>query len=130
MDNCNSSGGNQPDLRGKPRLSFDEIAARFLDVDGNTLQPKRGVMIGTQSDPKSSNIIDDLTKATVPVRLEKRDVDKSDNFWDYPSKFSPKSDLLGASFSADNRAAHGKARTLGTASPVSFAHIVKNTGEG
>ncbi|KAF5759598.1 hypothetical protein HanXRQr2_Chr16g0743201 [Helianthus annuus] len=127
MDDCNSSGGNQPDIRGKPRPSFDEIDAHFLDVDGNTLQPKRGVMIGTQNDPKPSNIIDDLTKVTVPVRLEKRDVEKSDNFWDFPSKYTPKSDLFGASFSADNRVVQGK--TSGPAEPVSFAHIVKNTKE-
>ncbi|KAJ0752576.1 hypothetical protein HanPI659440_Chr09g0325971 [Helianthus annuus] len=126
MDELNNSGGNQQDTRGKPRLSFDQIAARFLDVDGNTLQPKRGVTIGTQNDPKSSNIIDDLTRVTVPVRLEKRDVGKSDNFWDYPSKYTPKSDFFGASFSADNRAAQGNS---GPADPVSFAHIVKNTKE-
>ncbi|KAJ0453051.1 hypothetical protein HanRHA438_Chr15g0730871 [Helianthus annuus] len=103
---------------GRPSLSFKEIADRILDVDGNTIQPKRGI-----------NIIDELTKVTVPVHVDKRDVEKADNFWDYPSKVSPKSDLFGASFAANNRAAQGKTHTSGNASPVSFAHIVKNTKE-
>ncbi|KAJ0521403.1 hypothetical protein HanIR_Chr10g0470471 [Helianthus annuus] len=44
MDDLSGSGGNQQDVCGKPRASFAEIAARFLDVDGNTWKPKRGVV--------------------------------------------------------------------------------------
>ncbi|XP_021992853.1 uncharacterized protein LOC110889597 [Helianthus annuus] len=51
MDDRFKSGGRSP-------LTFQQIADRLLDVNGNSVQPKRGI-----------NIIDELTKVSRPVQV-------------------------------------------------------------
>ncbi|MFS7888741.1 hypothetical protein Hanom_Chr00s000002g01598651 [Helianthus anomalus] len=102
MDDLNSSGGNQQDIRGKPRLSFEKNAARFLDVDGNTLQPKRGVTIRTQNNENQQPV----SRVSDRVGLNQPSM-----------RYAPRSD-----FDAPSSADQGN-------TPLSYAKVVNNTKE-
>ncbi|XP_022024397.1 uncharacterized protein LOC110924709 [Helianthus annuus] len=52
--------------RSKPPLPGKGLASRVLNIDGNPVLPRRG----TVAEPKKINIIDELTKVTIPVSLE------------------------------------------------------------
>ncbi|KAJ0615164.1 hypothetical protein HanIR_Chr02g0070901 [Helianthus annuus] len=104
MDDLSGSGGNQQDVCGKPRASFAEIAARFLDVEGNTWKPKRGVV------------------GSAPVSLGNLDT----TFWDSPGMgYTPISGLDKTNSVADQ----GLDKSAGIDTPISFANVVKNPKE-
>ncbi|XP_021996188.1 uncharacterized protein LOC110893386 [Helianthus annuus] len=108
MDELTKTGG-------RPPLSFKEIADRILDVDGNNIQPKRGI-----------NIIDELTKVSAPVQLD--------------NLSSPITGFHGLNLSADKEstkssgaanplAGNSNSRFSGAAEPLSFAKVVNNAKE-
>ncbi|KAJ0615163.1 putative RNA-directed DNA polymerase [Helianthus annuus] len=66
MDTLKSSAENATADRGKPPLQVKGIASRIVNIDGNPLLPRRG----TVTEPKKINIIDELTKVTIPVSLD------------------------------------------------------------
>ncbi|KAJ0813964.1 hypothetical protein HanPSC8_Chr17g0779781 [Helianthus annuus] len=88
---------------GRPSLSFKEIADRLLDVDGNTIQPKRGI-----------NIIDELTRVSTPVQLDK------------PS--SPTTGVHGVNV-LNPLAGNSNSRFSGVVEPLSFASVVNTEKE-
>ncbi|XP_022003024.1 uncharacterized protein LOC110900443 [Helianthus annuus] len=63
---ASDNGGNSQN----PNKGF---ASRMLNIDGKTYCPRRGVLMSQQQGPTVVNIIDELTKITVPVEsAEKR----------------------------------------------------------
>ncbi|XP_021979562.1 uncharacterized protein LOC110875667 [Helianthus annuus] len=65
----------------KPSLSFETLANRVIDVDGNTWLPRRGIVQSSQTEPRKINIIDELLKtmAQVPVENEQSNTRVSEN---------------------------------------------------
>ncbi|XP_022007434.1 uncharacterized protein LOC110906639 [Helianthus annuus] len=53
--------------RGKPPSKVQGLASRVVDIDGKTILPRRGVVSSAARDPGKFNIIDELSKITVPV---------------------------------------------------------------
>ncbi|XP_021979685.1 uncharacterized protein LOC110875793 [Helianthus annuus] len=68
MDERKKDGVSNQDDRGKSSMQFKGISTRGVGSDGNMVLPRRGIVI---NEPKPINVIDELTKVTFPVLLEK-----------------------------------------------------------
>ncbi|KAJ0903194.1 hypothetical protein HanPSC8_Chr08g0346201 [Helianthus annuus] len=53
--------------RGKPPSKIQGLASRVVDIDGKPILPRRGVVPSAARDSGKFNVIDELTKITVPV---------------------------------------------------------------
>ncbi|XP_022024280.1 protein mono-ADP-ribosyltransferase PARP4-like [Helianthus annuus] len=75
------------------KLSADVVHKILLNIDGKTLCSRRGVLSGQQQGPKVINVIDELTKITVPVdpaedvpdMFQHSNID-DEGFWDVGKK--------------------------------------------
>ncbi|XP_022040604.1 uncharacterized protein LOC110943156 [Helianthus annuus] len=70
MDERKKSEGDVHAGRYKPPFSsasFQGLASRVVDIDGKTLVPRRGFFPATNNEQGKFNVIDELTKITVPV---------------------------------------------------------------
>ncbi|XP_022003028.1 uncharacterized protein LOC110900448 [Helianthus annuus] len=68
MDDRSKPGDVDKGDRGKPPLPIKGLASKVVSIDGNPVLPRRGTMQNSQADPKLFNVIDELTKITVPVQ--------------------------------------------------------------
>ncbi|XP_022040145.1 uncharacterized protein LOC110942657 [Helianthus annuus] len=68
MDERKKHGVSNQGDRGKSAMQFKGISTRGVNSDGNTVLPRRGIVI---NEPKPINVIDELTKVTIPVPIEK-----------------------------------------------------------
>ncbi|XP_021991415.1 uncharacterized protein LOC110888183 [Helianthus annuus] len=64
-----------PDILSSSSNPNKGFATRLLNIDGKTFCPRRGVVSDQQQGPKVVNVIDELTKITVPVNLNADDHD-------------------------------------------------------
>ncbi|XP_021992554.1 uncharacterized protein LOC110889344 [Helianthus annuus] len=64
-----------PDILSSSSNPNKGFATRLLNIDGKTFCPRRGVVSDQQQGPKVVNVIDELTKITVPVNLNAVDHD-------------------------------------------------------
>ncbi|XP_022040559.1 uncharacterized protein LOC110943111 [Helianthus annuus] len=86
---ASDNGGNSQN----PNKGF---ATRLLNIDGKTYCPRRGVLTSQQQGPTVVNIIDELTKITVPVESAEKKSEVSKNadlddeeFWENSKKDNP-----------------------------------------
>ncbi|XP_021991402.1 uncharacterized protein LOC110888172 [Helianthus annuus] len=64
-----------PDILSSSSNPNKGFATRLLNIDGKTFCPRRGVVSDQQQGPKVVNVIDELTKITIPVNLNADDHD-------------------------------------------------------
>ncbi|KAJ0599778.1 hypothetical protein HanIR_Chr03g0108881 [Helianthus annuus] len=60
--------------RGKPPLPYKSLASRVVNIDGNPVLPRRGSVQVSQQESKKFNVIDELTKITIPVAASECEV--------------------------------------------------------
>ncbi|KAJ0521409.1 putative transcription factor interactor and regulator CCHC(Zn) family [Helianthus annuus] len=110
MDDRKKSEGNVHDGRFKPPFTSSlrqGLASRVVDIEGKTLMPRRGSVSSTTQEPAKFNVIDELTKITVPVSLDGGQPDRNSD----DSSF--KADEFQEEENKGNR-------------PLSYAHSVMN----
>ncbi|XP_021987007.1 uncharacterized protein LOC110883597 [Helianthus annuus] len=76
MESGEVFGSNNQEVRSIPNLSFNGIASRVVNIDGNPVLPRRG---SVKYDSKHINMIDELTKITIPVDMDKHDNEHKDS---------------------------------------------------